>query len=193
MQECLKEEESFQVITDDAEIQAQLKNYRERSMNFDGIQLRYYEDARVSLTSLYSIETHLSQLTARQVWLKCGGYLVIDHTEAMTVIDVNSGKCIRKDSPEELTQLVNKEAGEEVFRQLRLRNLSGMILVDFVNIKDKEQREQFFQELRTMAQQDPVPTKVHDITALGIVEITRKKVSHPLAEQLQGNKKVNQN
>lgn len=193
LQECLKEEESFQVITDDAEIQAQLKNYRERSMNFDGIQLRYYEDARVSLTSLYSIETHLSQLTARQVWLKCGGYLVIDHTEAMTVIDVNSGKCIRKDSPEELTQLVNKEAGEEVFRQLRLRNLSGMILVDFVNIKDKEQREQFFQELRTMAQQDPVPTKVHDITALGIVEITRKKVSHPLAEQLQGNKKVNQN
>ncbi len=193
LQECLKEEESFQVITDDAEIQAQLKNYRERSMNFDGIQLRYYEDARVSLTSLYSIETHLSQLTARQVWLKCGGYLVIDHTEAMTVIDVNSGKCIRKDSLEELTQLVNKEAGEEVFRQLRLRNLSGMILVDFVNIKDKEQREQFFQELRTMAQQDPVPTKVHDITALGIVEITRKKVSHPLAEQLQGNKKVNQN
>lgn len=193
LQECLKEEESFQVLTDDAEIQAQLKNYRERSMNFDGIQLRYYEDARVSLTSLYSIETHLSQLTARQVWLKCGGYLVIDHTEAMTVIDVNSGKCIRKDSPEELTQLVNKEAGEEVFRQLRLRNLSGMILVDFVNIKDKEQREQFFQELRTMAQQDPVPTKVHDITALGIVEITRKKVSHPLAEQLQGNKKVNQN
>ena len=193
LQECLKEEESFQVITDDAEIQAQLKNYRERSMNFDGIQLRYYEDARVSLTSLYSIETHLSQLTARQVWLKCGGYLVIDHTEAMTVIDVNSGKCIRKDSPEELIQLVNKEAGEEVFRQLRLRNLSGMILVDFVNIKDKEQREQFFQELRTMAQQDPVPTKVHDITALGIVEITRKKVSHPLAEQLQGNKKVNQN
>lgn len=191
LQECLKEEESFQVITDDAEIQAQLKNYRERSMNFDGIQLRYYEDARVSLTSLYSIETHLSQLTARQVWLKCGGYLVIDHTEAMTVIDVNSGKCIRKDSPEELIQLVNKEAGEEVFRQLRLRNLSGMILVDFVNIKDKEQREQFFQELRTMAQQDPVPTKVHDITALGIVEITRKKVSHPLAEQLQGNKKVN--
>ena len=68
-----------------------------------------------------------------------------------------------------------------------------MILVDFVNIKDKEQREQFFQELRTMAQQDPVPTKVHDITALGIVEITRKKVSHPLVEQLQGNKKVNQN
>lgn len=193
LQECLKEEESFQVITDDTEIQAQLKNYRECSMNFDGIQLRYYEDARVSLTSLYSIETHLSQLTARQVWLKCGGYLVIDHTEAMTVIDVNSGKCIRKDSPEELIQLVNKEAGEEVFRQLRLRNLSGMILVDFVNIKDKEQREQFFQELRTMAQQDPVPTKVHDITALGIVEITRKKVSHPLAEQLQGNKKVNQN
>ena len=193
LQECLKEDESFHVITDDAEIQAQLKNYRERSMNFAGIQLRYYEDARVSLKSLYSIESHLSQLTARQVWLKCGGYLVIDHTEAMTVIDVNSGKCIRKDSPEELTQLVNKEAGEEVFRQLRLRNLSGMILVDFVNIKDKEQREQFFQELRTMAQQDPVPTKVHDITALGIVEITRKKVSHPLAEQLQGNKKVNQN
>ena len=190
LQECLKEgKQSLQIITDDAEIQAQLK--QERPMNFDEVQLRYYEDARVSLAALYSIETYLSQLTARQVWLRCGGYLVIDHTEAMTVIDVNSGKCIRKDSPEELIQLVNKEAGEEVFRQLRLRNLSGMILVDFLNIRDKEQREQFFQELRRMAQQDSVPTKVHDITALGIVEITRKKVSHPLSEQLQCNKKVN--
>ncbi len=190
LQECLKEgKQSLQVITDDAEIQAQLK--QERPMNFDEVQLRYYEDARVSLAALYSIETYLSQLTARQVWLRCGGYLVIDHTEAMTVIDVNSGKCIRKDSPEELIQLVNKEAGEEVFRQLRLRNLSGMILVDFLNIRDKEQREQFFQELRRMAQQDSVPTKVHDITALGIVEITRKKISHPLSEQLQCNKKVN--
>lgn len=190
LQECLKEgKQSLQIITDDAEIQAQLK--QERPMNFDEVQLRYYEDARVSLAALYSIETYLSQLTARQVWLRCGGYLVIDHTEAMTVIDVNSGKCIRKDSPEELIQLVNKEAGEEVFRQLRLRNLSGMILVDFLNIRDKEQREQFFQELRRMAQQDSVPTKVHDITALGIVEITRKKVSHPLSEQLQYNKKVN--
>lgn len=190
LQECLKEgKQSLQVITDDAEIQAQLK--QERPMNFDEVQLRYYEDARVSLAALYSIETYLSQLTARQVWLRCGGYLVIDHTEAMTVIDVNSGKCIRKDSPEELIQLVNKEAGEEVFRQLRLRNLSGMILVDFLNIRDKEQREQFFQELRRMAQQDSVPTKVHDITALGIVEITRKKLSHPLSEQLQCNKKVN--
>ena len=192
LQECQKEgKQSLQVITDDAEIQAQLKQEQERPMNFDEVQLRYYEDARVSLAALYSIETYLSQLTARQVWLRCGGYLVIDHTEAMTVIDVNSGKCIRKDSPEELIQLVNKEAGEEVFRQLRLRNLSGMILVDFLNIRDKEQREQFFQELRTMAQQDSVPTKVHDITALGIVEITRKKVSHPLSEQLQCNKKVN--
>lgn len=192
LQECQKEgKQSLQVITDDAEIQAQLKQEQERPMNFDEVQLRYYEDARVSLAALYSIETYLSQLTARQVWLRCGGYLVIDHTEAMTVIDVNSGKCIRKDSPEELIQLVNKEAGEEVFRQLRLRNLSGMILVDFLNIRDKEQREQFFQELRRMAQQDSVPTKVHDITALGIVEITRKKLSHPLSEQLQCNKKVN--
>ena len=192
LQECQKEgKQSLQVITDDAETQAQLKQEQERPMNLDEVQLRYYEDTRVSLAALYSIETYLSQLTARQVWLRCGGYLVIDHTEAMTVIDVNSGKCIRKDSPEELIQLVNKEAGEEVFRQLRLRNLSGMILVDFLNIRDKEQREQFFQELRRMAQQDSVPTKVHDITALGIVEITRKKVSHPLSEQLQCNKKVN--
>ena len=192
LQECQKEgKQSLQVITDDAEIQAQLKQEQERPMNFDEVQLRYYEDTRVSLAALYSKETYLSQLTARRVWLRCGGYLVIDHTEAMTVIDVNSGKCIRKDSPEELIQLVNKEAGEEVFRQLRLRNLSGMILVDFLNIRDKEQREQFFQELRRMAQQDSVPTKVHDITALGIAEITRKKLSHPLSEQLQCNKKVN--
>ena len=190
LQEYLEnKEEILQVITDDAEIFAQLTNYRAHSSQAGNMQLRFYEDSRVSLSTLYSIETHLSQLTARQVWLKCGGYLVIDPTEAMTVIDVNSGKCLRKDSPEELTQLVNKEAAEEVFRQLRLRNLSGMILVDFVNISDREQRNLFFQELRKMAQQDPVPTRVHDITALGIVEITRKKVSHTLAEQLKDHGK----
>lgn len=184
-QERLGAEEVLQVLTDDGSIYARLQEYRTALPDSERLQLRYYEDAKVSLSTLYSMETLLSQLTSKQVWLKCGGYLVIEHTEAMTIIDVNSGKCLRKDSPEELTLLVNNEAAEEVFRQLRLRNLSGMILVDFVNIKEKEQREQFFQKLRQMAKEDRVPTKVHDITALGIVEITRKKVSHTLVEQLR--------
>lgn len=182
--ERLAPEEGLQILTDDAGMYACLKEYQ-AALPSNLVKLRYYEDTKVSLSTLYSMETLLSQLTAKQVWLKCGGYLVIEHTEAMTVIDVNSGKCLRKDSPEELTLLVNNEAAEEVFRQLRLRNLSGMILVDFVNIRDREQREQFFQKLRQMAKGDRVPTKVHDITALGIVEITRKKVSHTLAEQLR--------
>lgn len=183
-EQLARTEEPLQILTDDRLLYARLQEYQKTLTEEATVKLRYYEDGRVSLTALYSIETHLSQLTSRQVWLKCGGYLVIDHTEAMTVIDVNSGKCLRKNSTEELTQLVNGEAAEEVFRQLRLRNISGMILVDFVNIQDRERRDNFFRKLRRMAQLDPVSTTVHDITALGIVEITRKKVSLSLAEQL---------
>jgi len=143
-----------------------------------------YTDARVSLSTLYSLETRLAELTQRRVWLKSGGYLVIEQTEAMTVIDVNSGKCLRKNSPMELKQLINAEAAQEVFRQLRLRNLSGMILVDFISLDNAQQERAFLDSLREMALTDPVPTMVHDITALGIVEITRKKTAKPLREQL---------
>ncbi len=117
------------------------------------------------------------------VWLKCGGCLIIDNTEALTVIDVNSGKCEAGTDSGTAYHKINLEAAEEVARQLRLRNLSGIIIVDFINMQSARDNRNLLHYLRELTARDRVLTKVVDITALGLVEITRQKISKPLREQ----------
>lgn len=137
------------------------------------------------MSALYGLGGRISEAFSKHVWLKSGGYLVIERTEALTVIDVNSGKYSGKKGTAQAFSLINEEAAAEVARQLRLRNLSGMILVDFINMEDAGANRQLLLRLREFCRCDPVPVQVLDITALGLVEITRKKVSRPLAEQLE--------
>lgn len=174
----------FQILTDDRAFYRLLHDHLEQVRKSLVPHLKLYEDKQISLHALYSFDSQLEKLNATKVWLKCGGYLVIEPTEAMTVIDVNSGKCTKKRMTEELVQLINEEAAREVFRQLRLRNLSGMILIDFINFPKKAAEKEFLHKLRQLAAQDRIPTTVHDVTALGIVEITRKKITKSLKEQL---------
>lgn len=146
-------------------------------------KLRFYRDEVLSLSKLYSIETHLTEALSGKVWLPCGGYLIIEPTEAMIVIDVNSGKTEHKDKRNENYIIkVNLEAAEEIARQLRLRNYSGMIMVDFINMEKQEDEQKVMQHLDACLKEDKVPTRLVDMTALGIVEITRKKVRKPLAD-----------
>ncbi len=146
-------------------------------------KVRFYKDEMLSLSKLYSIETHLKEALSKKVWLPCGGYLIIEPTEAMIVIDVNSGKTEHKDRKNANYLLkVNLEAAEEIARQLRLRNYSGMIMVDFINLEKKEDKEKLLQHLDACLKKDKVPTRLIDMTALGIVEITRKKINRPLAD-----------
>ena len=109
---------------------------------------------------------------------------MIQQTDAFVAVDVNSGKYSSKKQPQEIYKKINLEAADALVRQLRLRNLSGMILVDFINMKKQEDQEELFAHLRTLAANDPIETMVIDITPLGIVEITRKKTRKPLAEQI---------
>ena len=118
--------------------------------------------------------------------MRGGGYLIIQPTEALIAIDVNTGKAISKKKDVEKTFLkVNMEAVEEIARQLRLRNLSGMILIDFIDMKDPEHKEKVLQALERATAKDPVQTTVVDMTALGLVEVTRKKVRKSFYEQLK--------
>ncbi|WP_165444046.1 ribonuclease E/G [Lachnoclostridium sp. Marseille-P6806] len=154
----------------------------------DGL-LRRYEDANGGrYLTVMGLERQLRGALSRQVWLKSGAYLIFDRTEALTVVDVNSGKssaagrCGRKSSREAAENAafaVNCEAAEEIFRQLRLRNLSGMILVDFINM-DERHRELLGERLRELCCRDPQKTVWVDFTALGLAEITRKKAGAPL-------------
>ena len=115
-----------------------------------------------------------------------GGYLVIQPTEALVSIDVNTGKAISKKKDVQKTFLkVNLEAATQIAKQLRLRNLSGMILIDFIDMKDADYNKQLMDRLRTEFAKDPVKTILVDMTKLGLVEVTRKKVRKSLYEQIK--------
>ena len=117
--------------------------------------------------------------------MKSGAYLIIEPTEALTVIDVNSGQCIKNTSSTEDTFFkINEEAAIECARQLRIRNIFGMILIDFINMDSKEKKEEILHILRKAVSHDEVQTNVIDYTALGLVEVTRKSVNRPLRELL---------
>ena len=123
-----------------------------------------------------------------KVWLKSGGYLVIEPTEALTVIDVNSGKYESGREAQDTYRKINLEAAEEVAFQLRLRNLSGIIIVDFINMRSRDDNNMLLQTLRKFVKQDRVNTTIVDMTPLGLVEITRKRTSRPLREQFAAYK-----
>lgn len=144
--------------------------------------LQYYESENLSLSSLYNLHAIRERAMNERVWLKHGGYLIIQPTEALTVVDVNSGKCVSKKKTPEAYLKLNMEAAEEIAKQLRLRNISGIILVDFVNMDDEEAMQQLVKAMRAMCAKDPIQTTVVDVTELQLMEITRKKVRKPLYE-----------
>lgn len=170
-----------EIVTDDPGCFQELENMQT-------IPVRLYQDTSFSLEKLYALESKLKTATERRVWLKSGGYLIIEPTEALTVIDVNSGKfeASKKKETEEMIWQVNREAAIEVALQLRLRNLSGIIVVDFINMKRTEDQKALLELLTAEVGLDTALTNVVDITPLGLVEITRKKSYKTLAEQLQG-------
>lgn len=149
------------------------------------IPLRLYEDSLLPLYKLYSVEQRLQELTDKKVWLKSGGYLVIEPTEALIAIDVNTGKYESGKDKEETFYRINKEAAEMIAVHLRARNLSGMILVDFINLKSRERETELLEYMRGLLKRDPIPARALDMTALGLMELTRKKVAPSLAEQLK--------
>jgi ribonuclease G len=173
-----------QIITDQSVLYDELKDFTALYMPEQSAKLSLYQDASYPLQKLYRIETHLSELLSRKVWLKSGAYFIIEKTEAMYVIDVNSGKNITKKETAEYIYQINREAAQEIMRQIRLRNLTGMILIDFINMEEQCRIDALLQELRILAKKDPIQTTVVDITALGLVEITRRKTTKSLAEQL---------
>lgn len=146
-------------------------------------EIRLYEDSSYELYKLIGLPTILDRALARQIWLPSGASLVIEPTEALTVIDVNSGKKAKKRS-EDYYLGINLEAAEEIARQLRLRNISGIIVVDFINMKSEEQKQAVLKRLREAAGKDPVPVQILDYTRLQLVEITRKKQYASLRQQM---------
>ena len=174
-------EDSFdKIITNCASVYEKI---REEFPHLHNVE--FYEDSRISLDKLYSVETRLKEALDERVWLKSGAYLIIQQTEALTVIDVNSGKIQKKNPKDDIYLEINKEAAREIALQLQLRNLSGIIIIDFISHNTKEQDNELLCYLSSLVKKDPVKTNVIDMTPLGLVEVTRKKIHKSLKEQLK--------
>lgn len=170
--------EYTEVITDLNEAFIALQGYSKT--------IRLYEDEKYTLSKLYSLETKINEALKRQVWLKSGANIIIESTECLTTIDVNSAKHIKKGTIGDVILEINKEAAIEAALQIRLRNISGIIIIDFINMDDFESQKVLLEFMKDLVCNDQVPTKVIDITPLGLMEITRKKINKPLSEQLRG-------
>ncbi len=174
-----------EIVTDCEDIYKELKEYYQDKGTSEAldITLRLYQD-EYPLEKLYSVKTLLNNALESRVWLKSGAYLIIEPTEALTVIDVNTGKCEAGRHSEDTFFQINMEAAEEIALQIRLRNLSGIIIVDFINMVSEERQKALLNRLDVLTKGDSVKTAVVDITPLGLVEITRKRISRPLRELL---------
>jgi len=133
---------------------------------------------------LYGVEDEIQRALDKQVPLKSGGYLVIDQTEAMTTVDVNTGSFVGQRNLEETVYRTNLEAAQAVARQLRLRNLGGIIIIDFIDMVDDEHRRQVLRTLEKSLAKDHAKTTVYDFSPLGLVEMTRKRTVESLQRQL---------
>ena len=176
-------EELEKIVTDDPEIFSELSGYVEQIHPGEGGRVQLYEDRLLPLYKLFSLEAGLERALSERVWLKSGGFLMIQQTEACTVIDVNSGKQISARSKGSLIHELNQEAARECARQIRLRNLSGILLIDFVNMTGEDDRGQLLALMRNLVKTDRVTTRAVDVTALGLMELTRKKEKKTLREQ----------
>lgn len=138
----------------------------------------------ISLSNKYRLEKHLRTAINKNVWLKSGAYLVIENTEALTVIDVNTGKADCRTNRDDTLRKINLEAAKEIMHQIQIRNLSGIIIVDFINMKSKDAYNDIQNLMNDYAKYDFSPCYIVGFTKLGLMEISRKKIEKPLHEIL---------
>ena len=168
-------------VTDDPDVWKTLKEAGDLPLS----RLEFYEDPAVSLFRLRNFSTILERALSREIHLRSGGSLIIEQTEAFTAIDVNSSRFSGKRDSSEARMAVNREAAEEAARQIRLRQLSGTILIDFINPDTVREERELSEILSAAFLQDPVQTKCVDFTKLHICEITRRKRNRSLQEQIR--------
>jgi ribonuclease G len=141
-------------------------------------------DKKTPLFDLFGIETEITRALSRKVWLKSGGYIVTDENEALTTIDVNSGRFVGTRNFEDTILQTNLEAVKEIAYQIRLRNLGGIIVLDFIDMQKSQHRERIYDTLMAELDKDPVKTNVLPISELGLIEMTRKRTHESLRQKL---------
>lgn len=169
-------------LSEDTEIFTDLQEVMSSCNEHNITDINYYNDETISLDALYGLKNIINKTLNKRVYLKSGAYLIIEHTEAMTVIDVNSGKAINGKCKEDKVLAINLEAAKEIINQLILRDISGIIIIDFISMEKEISQNNLLKEFKQMAEADKTKTTVVDITRLGLIEVTRKRIRKPLHE-----------
>ena len=174
------------VVIDDPTLYQQVKGYMETVTPALADRIEFHDTSKESLPLFerYHVAEQLRKAVDQKVWLPSGGSLVIDHTEALTVIDVNTGKNVGKSSLEETVFRNNLEAAEEIAKQLRLRDIGGIIVIDFIDMEIKKNRDQVIKAFEEALARDKTRTQVSGISDLGLVEMTRRRTGEGLLESV---------
>lgn len=174
------------VIIDDRELYEEVRDYVSSITPALADRVEYFDrdKEKLSLFESQHISEQLRKAVDKKVWLKSGGSLIIEGTEALTVVDVNTGKNVGKSSLEETVYRNNLEAAEEIARQLRLRDIGGIIVIDFVDMEKRSNRDEVARVFREALSRDKTRTQVYDISELGLVEMTRKRIGEGLIESM---------
>jgi ribonuclease G len=174
------------LVVDDRKLYDSVRTFMSDFMPAAKERVHLYRGAE-PIFDTYGVETEVARATGRKVWLKSGGYLVIDQTEALMAIDVNSGKFVGSSSLEDTTLRINLEAVDEVVAQLRLRNIGGIIIIDFIDMDREQNRDKVYRALEEALKKDRARTNVLRISDLGLVEMTRKRTQEGLDRYLHAD------
>lgn len=158
------------IVTNDKEIYDKLSN------NYSKSNIKIVYEEKANLLEKYDLEKQIEKLQDRKVWLNCGGFITIDKTEALTAIDVNTGKFTGKKDLESTIFKVNKEATIEIAKQIRLRDIGGIIIIDYIDMTNKEDKEKIEDLLKETFKSDRAKTQVEGFTKLNLMELTRKHI-----------------
>jgi ribonuclease E len=170
------------VLIDDAGLYEEVHEYVAALIPELADRIELYDDPSLPIFERQHVHEQLHKALDRKVWLPSGGSLIIERTEALTVIDVNTGKNVGKFNLEETVFRNNLEAAEEIARQLRLRDIGGIIVIDFIDMEIRKNREEVLKLFKDCLARDKTRTQVFDISELGLVQMTRKRVSEGLVE-----------
>ena len=170
----LSDKKIEKIITNNKEEYEKLKEEQEKNEEYNNIDIEMLK--KENILDVYDLNKQIEKLDNRKIWLKCGGFITIDKTEALTAIDVNTGKYTGTKNLEQTVFKVNKEATVEIAKQLRLRDIGGIVIIDYIDMKEKENREIIEDLLKAELKKDRSKTQVEGFTKLDLMELTRKHI-----------------
>lgn len=162
------------VTVNDLNVKKELEAFKKENHEYSNLEIVLSKVE--NLLDIYDLEKQIEKMQNRKIWLKCGGFITIDKTEALTAIDVNTGKYVGNQSLEQTIYKVNQEATVEIAKQLRLRDIGGIIIIDYIDMKNKENKEKIQNILEEELKKDRSKTQVEGFTKLDLMELTRKHI-----------------